>query len=68
MLNHLSKVAASAHRKGDLEASHEMYEHLVNARRAQHGDSHPLTVSAIGSLSVVAAERGDLHAEGAEHR
>lgn len=60
ILNHMAKVAASAHRKGELDASLEMYEHLVNARRLRHGDRHPLTVSAVGSQAVVAAESGDL--------
>jgi hypothetical protein len=59
LLDHLAKVAASALSKGELDASSELYEHLVDARRQRHGDRHPLTVHAIGALSTVAAQRGD---------
>ena len=61
LLTHLGRVAAKAHEKGELEESAELYGHLVSARRDRHGDRHPLTICAIGSLSVVAKELGDYH-------
>lgn len=59
LLAHMSKVAAKAHAKGELEQSTELYEHLVAARRQRHGDSHPLTLHAISAFSDVAKDRGD---------
>ena len=60
LLQHMSKVAARAHSKGELEQSAELYEHLVLARRERHGDRHPLTLHAIGALSTVAKDCGNL--------
>jgi len=62
LLSHMEKVAGKAHREGKLESAQELYEHLISARRARHGDAHPLTVGALGSLARVATERGDLNA------
>ena len=61
LLQHMNKIAIKAHKEGKLEQSTELYEHLVSARRARHGDRHPLTVSAIGQASRVAKDRGELH-------
>jgi hypothetical protein len=60
LLDHMAKVAAKAHAKGELEQSTELYEHLVSARRQRHGDIHPLTLQAICGLSHVHKDRGDL--------
>lgn len=60
LLAHVHKAARHAHSKGELEQSHELYSHLVMTYRMRDGDRHPLTVSAIGSLSTVAKDLGDL--------
>lgn len=60
LLLHMGKAAARAHREGNLEQSHELYSHLVHARRSSVGDQHPLTVSAIGALSNVSVDLGEL--------
>ena len=59
LLSHLARVAAATQAEGKLEQSGELYAHLVNARRERHGDRHPLTVHAIGALSLVHKELGD---------
>ena len=60
LLQHMNKMAIKAHKEGKLEQSTELYEHLVSARRARHGDRHPLTVSAIGQASRVAKDAGEV--------
>lgn len=59
MLQMLNKLAAKSHAEGKLEQAEEMYQQLVASRRQRHGDQHPLTVYAIGSLSTVSMDRGD---------
>ena len=60
LLKHLDRVAAKTHAEGNLEQSQELYESLLNARRERHGDTHPLTVSTISTLSAVVKDLGEL--------
>ena len=60
LLDHLGTVAAEAHEKGEIIQATELYEHLVVGRRERNGNRDPRTLHALGGLSAVLRDRGEI--------